>query len=77
MSPSLKAGEIKIQEVEISLFSEEGFYYSEESRSNDYGGNDRNTNKHSSFANDSLSKRDEEVINPSDILIEGTINSLV
>ena len=77
LNNTLKAGEIKIQEVEISLFSEEGFYYSEESRSNDYGGNDRNTNKHSSFANDSLSKRDEEVINPSDILIEGTINSLV
>ena len=77
LNNTLKAGEIKIQEVEISLFSEEGFYYSEENRSNDYGGNDRNTNKHSSFINESLSKRDEEVINPSDILIEGTINSLV
>lgn len=74
---TLKSGEIKIQEVEVSLFKEDSFFYSEDNRNNSYGEKDRNNNQHYPSVMESISNKDKEGVNHSEILLEGSINSLV
>ena len=67
--------ENKIQDIEISYFKEDSYYYSEGNSNNSFWDEDKN--KHYTSEEEAINNRNKEGLHHQEILIEGSINSLV